>query len=101
MRKSVFVFLALGLAAGFGSAADASPLTERVEHALSATGCAVVGHISPEQTIVAPPFSIDGERVVHRSPAPLLGEHSAEVLAELGLGTEEIAALERDGVIRA
>jgi crotonobetainyl-CoA:carnitine CoA-transferase CaiB-like acyl-CoA transferase len=55
----------------------------------------------PEQTIVAPPLSVDGERVLHRSPAPLLGEHSAEVLAELGLDADAIAALERDGVIRS
>jgi crotonobetainyl-CoA:carnitine CoA-transferase CaiB-like acyl-CoA transferase len=55
----------------------------------------------PEQTIVAPPVSVDGERILHRSPAPLLGEHSAEVLAELGLDADEIAALERDGVIRS
>jgi crotonobetainyl-CoA:carnitine CoA-transferase CaiB-like acyl-CoA transferase len=35
----------------------------------------------------------------HRSGAPLLGEHNHEVLAELGYSDDEIAALERDGVI--
>jgi crotonobetainyl-CoA:carnitine CoA-transferase CaiB-like acyl-CoA transferase len=34
-----------------------------------------------------------------RSPPPLLGEHNAEVLAELGLTAAEIAALEAAGVI--
>jgi crotonobetainyl-CoA:carnitine CoA-transferase CaiB-like acyl-CoA transferase len=35
----------------------------------------------------------------HTSPAPLLGEHNHELLAELGLTDEEIAGLETDGVI--
>ena len=34
-----------------------------------------------------------------RRPAPELGQHTGEVLAELGLGADEIAALRRDGVI--
>ena len=33
--------------------------------------------------------------------APRLSEHSAEVLREAGLSTEEIAALVRDGVTKA
>jgi crotonobetainyl-CoA:carnitine CoA-transferase CaiB-like acyl-CoA transferase len=32
-------------------------------------------------------------------PPPLLGEHTREVLAELGVGAAEAAALERDGVV--
>ena len=35
----------------------------------------------------------------HTSPAPLLGEHNHELLAELGLTDDEIAELESDGVI--
>jgi crotonobetainyl-CoA:carnitine CoA-transferase CaiB-like acyl-CoA transferase len=35
----------------------------------------------------------------HTSPAPLLGEHNHELLAELGLTDDEIAGLETDGVI--
>jgi crotonobetainyl-CoA:carnitine CoA-transferase CaiB-like acyl-CoA transferase len=35
----------------------------------------------------------------HRSAAPLLGEHNLELLRELGLGDDEIAALEEEGVI--
>ncbi len=35
----------------------------------------------------------------HVRPAPLLGEHNHELLAELGLSEREIAALEADGVI--
>ena len=36
---------------------------------------------------------------VHRTPAPLLGEHNREILRELGLTDAEIAELEADGVI--
>ena len=32
-------------------------------------------------------------------PAPLLGQHNHEVLAELGLTDDEIAELEAEGVI--
>ncbi len=50
--------------------------------------------------IAALPLSADGERVVHRTPPPALGAHTAEVLAEAGLSDEEIADLARDGVVR-
>ncbi|MGN6472347.1 MAG: CoA transferase, partial [Mycobacteriales bacterium] len=40
-----------------------------------------------------------GPQRVHQQPAPLLGEHTVELLGELGLSTEEIAELETDGVI--
>ncbi|MEJ7568915.1 MAG: CoA transferase [Gaiellaceae bacterium] len=52
------------------------------------------------RTIVAPPFSADGERVLHRSSPPLLGEHSAEILAEAGYDRAEIDRLAEAGVVR-
>jgi crotonobetainyl-CoA:carnitine CoA-transferase CaiB-like acyl-CoA transferase len=49
-------------------------------------------------TIVAPPFSADGERVLHRGEPPLLGQHTAEILAEAGYAEGEIEALAAVGV---
>lgn len=47
------------------------------------------------------PFRLPGESgPVHRRPAPLLGEHNAEILGGLlGLSAAEIAALESSGII--
>jgi crotonobetainyl-CoA:carnitine CoA-transferase CaiB-like acyl-CoA transferase len=35
----------------------------------------------------------------HRRPAPLLGEHTDDVLRGLGVSDEELARLREDGVI--
>ena len=40
-----------------------------------------------------------GPSTFHRVAAPMLGEHNHEVLTALGVSAEELAALERDGVI--
>ena len=46
------------------------------------------------------PLWLDAERIPHRSPPPRVGEHTAEILAELGYSESEIAELEADGIIR-
>jgi crotonobetainyl-CoA:carnitine CoA-transferase CaiB-like acyl-CoA transferase len=51
-------------------------------------------------TTVRPPVSIDASAVLHRLPAPRLGEHTAEVLREAGYEEAEIAELAESGVIR-
>jgi crotonobetainyl-CoA:carnitine CoA-transferase CaiB-like acyl-CoA transferase len=46
---------------------------------------------------VASPLQVDGERLAHELPPPLLGEHSVEVLRELGYAQADIDALVRSG----
>ena len=53
----------------------------------------------PEPT-VALPLALDGERVLHRSPPPRLGEHTVEILEELGYSAGEIAHFAAEHVIR-
>ena len=45
------------------------------------------------------PFTLAGERLGVRLDPPRLGEHSAELLAGLGLGAEEIQALRANAVV--
>jgi crotonobetainyl-CoA:carnitine CoA-transferase CaiB-like acyl-CoA transferase len=49
---------------------------------------------------IAQPLRLDGARTRLRHPPPLHGQHSAEVLAELGFSREEIKALEEAGTIK-
>ena len=50
--------------------------------------------------VVSPPLSADGERVRYGAPAPLLGEHTTEILAEAGYSPGEIAELSEAAVVR-
>jgi crotonobetainyl-CoA:carnitine CoA-transferase CaiB-like acyl-CoA transferase len=46
------------------------------------------------------PFRFSGIDATHKRPAPVMGEHNAEVLRELaGVSAEELARLEAEGVV--
>jgi crotonobetainyl-CoA:carnitine CoA-transferase CaiB-like acyl-CoA transferase len=49
--------------------------------------------------LVGPPFELDSARLGVVAPPPLLGQHTAEVLRELGVDDERLASLEERGVI--
>jgi crotonobetainyl-CoA:carnitine CoA-transferase CaiB-like acyl-CoA transferase len=49
--------------------------------------------------IAGPPFQYSGVDRWIRTPAPLIGQHNHEVLSEIGLSAEEIAALEAADVV--
>jgi crotonobetainyl-CoA:carnitine CoA-transferase CaiB-like acyl-CoA transferase len=48
---------------------------------------------------VAPPFTLSETPATVRTPPPLLGEHSREILAEAGYDADEIEALVASGVV--
>jgi crotonobetainyl-CoA:carnitine CoA-transferase CaiB-like acyl-CoA transferase len=65
----------------------AEPATVRVDHPTAG-----------EVELVAPPFALASEPPEPTAP-PLLGQHTREVLAELGLAADLIAELEERGVV--
>jgi crotonobetainyl-CoA:carnitine CoA-transferase CaiB-like acyl-CoA transferase len=52
-------------------------------------------------TNIASPVNFHGSPVTYRRPPPVLGEHTAEVLAEFGFSDDEIAALEGHQLVEA
>ena len=48
---------------------------------------------------LAEPVLINGVRPIARTPPPLLGQHTEEVLKELNYSDEEIEAMRKEGVI--
>src|SRR5207302_10032209 len=53
----------------------------------------------PKPTVPLP-LSFEGERVLHRRPPPRLGEHTSEILGELGYAGDEIERMNAQGIVR-
>ncbi len=78
--------------------APVQDIAQAAAHAQTrATG--IVQELAGVDTL-ALPLEIDSERLAHHASPPMLGAHSAEVLAELGYSAEEIDSLVDAGVTR-
>jgi crotonobetainyl-CoA:carnitine CoA-transferase CaiB-like acyl-CoA transferase len=79
----------VGKIRGVGEALRTAPArTQRVDHPTA-------GPIE----LVGPPFELNSTELGPSQPPPLLGQHTAEVLRELGVDDERLASLEGRGVI--
>ena len=54
----------------------------------------------PDLELVALPVSFDRERSTHRSAPPIVGQHTAEILLELGYAEDDIEELAVLGIVR-
>ncbi len=97
LAEAVEALLAVGVPAG--SATD--PRRGRDHPQLSATGYfeQVVHPVAGTHATPTAPFHFRSVDSWVTSYAPTLGQHNHEILAELGLGPEDLARLEAEGVI--
>ena len=72
----------------------------QVKHMQALVTVRGAGETGATVTLVNHPVRYDGEAAALRLPPQRLGAQTKEVLAELGFGVAEIAALARDGIVR-
>jgi crotonobetainyl-CoA:carnitine CoA-transferase CaiB-like acyl-CoA transferase len=72
----------------------------QVAHMRSLLTVAGAGAGAAPVTLLNHPVRYDGQTADVRLPPQPLGAQTREVLAEFGIGEDEVAALERDGVVR-
>jgi crotonobetainyl-CoA:carnitine CoA-transferase CaiB-like acyl-CoA transferase len=77
----------------------ASPPEVLADHAVVDNGYAMADPVHPNMRLAAAPVQFDDQLPAVRHSAPTKGEHTVEVLTELGLGADEIDALFGDGVV--
>jgi crotonobetainyl-CoA:carnitine CoA-transferase CaiB-like acyl-CoA transferase len=77
----------------------AAPPEVLVDQAVVENGYAMSDTAHPRLRLVAAPVQFDDELPAARRPAPRHGEHTSEVLAELGYATDEIEALFENGIV--
>ncbi len=77
----------------------ASPPEVLADRAVIDNGYAMADPAHPNLRLVAAPVQFDDQLLAVRRPAPTRGEHTVEVLTELGYTDNEISALFADGVV--
>ena len=79
----------------------AAPPEVLADPAVEANGYLMAHPDHPTLKVAAPPVQFDNTLPAVRRPGPELGEHSVEVLGELGYSAEEVERLAADGVVVA
>ena len=79
----------------------ASPLEVVDDPQVVANGYLAAHPTQPTARLACAPMQFDDEQVTIRRGAPTIGEHTDEILAEVGLTAEEIAALRDTGALGA
>ena len=77
----------------------ASPPEVLADTAAVANGYAVPHPEHATLRLVAAPAQFDDELPVVRRPAPVIGEHTREILVELGYSADEVARFVDEGVV--